>query len=95
MFLAVGVLLPKQAEVIFAAVQASSALEAAQQDVRFEVRTYFSNGSRGYDLMGTTRDQIISDVLVQFERFLQIVQAPEAKLVTTAPELPPAEQRSR
>ncbi|MBS7700372.1 MULTISPECIES: hypothetical protein [unclassified Chelatococcus] len=43
MFLAVGVLLPKQAEVIFAAVQAFSVLEAAQQDVRFEVRTYFSN----------------------------------------------------
>jgi choline/glycine/proline betaine transport protein len=69
---------------------AFSALEAAQQESRFEARTYFSNGSRGYDLMGMTKDQIISDVLVQFERYLQIVQAPEAALVISAPELPPS-----
>lgn len=68
---------------------AYSAAEAVQQESRFEARTYFSNGSRGYDLMGMTKEQIISDVLVQFERYLQIVQAPEATLVSTAPELPP------
>ena len=65
---------------------AFSALEAAQADVRFEARTFFSDGSRGYDLMGMDADQIIADVLVQFERYLSLVQSREAALVVGAPE---------
>lgn len=63
-----------------------SALEAAQGGVRFEARTFFSDGSRGYDLMGMSRDQIIADVLAQFDRYLQLVQSPDASLVIGAPE---------
>lgn len=64
---------------------AFSALEAAQADMRFEARTFFSDGSRGYDLMGMDADQIIADVLVQFERYLSLVQSREAALVVGAP----------
>jgi choline/glycine/proline betaine transport protein len=65
---------------------AFSALEAAQEELRFEARTFFSDGSRGYDLMGMAQDQIIADVLAQFERYLNLVQSPEVSLVTAAPE---------
>jgi choline/glycine/proline betaine transport protein len=65
---------------------AFSALEAAQSDMRYEARTYFSDGSRGYDLMGMEKDQMISDVLIQFERYLVLVQSPESALVAGAPE---------
>ncbi|MCO5732517.1 BCCT family transporter [Rhizobium sp. SSA_523] len=65
---------------------AFSALEATRQEHRSEARTYFSDGSRGYDVMGMGRDQIIADVLVQFDRYLQVVQMPETSLVLGAPE---------
>ncbi|MFC7399420.1 BCCT family transporter [Chelatococcus sp. GCM10030263] len=64
---------------------AFSALEAAQGDLRFEARTFFSDGSRGYDLMGMAQEQIIADVLGQFDRYLQLIQSPEASLVIAAP----------
>lgn len=66
-----------------------SALEAAQTKMRFEARTNFSDGSGGYDLMGMTQEQVISDVLAQFERYLQLVQSPEASLLVAAPEHAP------
>ncbi len=68
---------------------AFSALEASQEERRYEARTFFSDGSRGYDLYGMTRDQVIGDVLVQFERYLHLVQLLEAALVAAAPEHAP------
>lgn len=65
---------------------AFSAFEAAKPGFRHEARTYFSDGSRGYDVMGMTKDQLIADVLVQFERYLMLVQSPASQLVTAAPE---------
>ncbi|MGR7997662.1 MULTISPECIES: BCCT family transporter [unclassified Xanthobacter] len=63
-----------------------SAYEAAKPDFRYEARTYFSNGGRGYDVMGMSREQLLADVLVQFERYLLLVQSPASQLVTEAPE---------
>lgn len=68
---------------------AFSALEASRPDLRYEARTYFSDGSRGYDIMGLTRDQIITDVLTQFERYLAVVASPASELLTAAPEHAP------
>ena len=65
-----------------------SAFEAARSDCRYEARTYFSDGSRGYDVMGLSREQLIGDVLVQFERYLALVQSPQTALYATAPEVP-------
>lgn len=60
--------------------------DTAHPDYRFEARTYFSNGARGYDIMGMTRDQIIADILVQLERYQLLVQSPASQLLTEAPE---------
>ena len=65
---------------------AFSAMAAARPEFRYEARTYFSSGGRGYDVMGMSRDQLISDVLVQFERYLVLVQSPDVQLVHGAPE---------
>ncbi len=63
-----------------------SPMAAGKPEVRFEARTYFSSGNRGYDVMGMAREQLISDVLVQFERYLNLVQSPDVQLVHGAPE---------
>jgi choline/glycine/proline betaine transport protein len=55
-------------------------------DLRYEARTFFSDGSGGYDVMGMSKDQIIADVLAQFERYLALVSTPETALVLEAPE---------
>ena len=65
---------------------AFSPIEALAPELRFEARTFFSDGSKGYDLMGMTQDQIAADVLVQFERYLQLFQLPATALLVTAPE---------
>ncbi|WP_167626601.1 BCCT family transporter [Paracoccus luteus] len=66
-----------------------SPIEAAAPEMRFEARTFFSDGSQGYDVMAMTQDQIAADVLVQFERYLKLVQAPETSLFVAAPEHAP------
>jgi choline/glycine/proline betaine transport protein len=58
---------------------------AGKPEYRYEARTYFSSGGRGYDVMGMAPDQIITDVLVQFERYLNLVHSPETQLVQAAP----------
>ncbi|MDP9840676.1 choline/glycine/proline betaine transport protein [Neorhizobium huautlense] len=61
-------------------------VRAGEAEFRYEARTYFSSGNRGYDVMGMTREQLISDVLAQFERYLHLVHSPELQLVHGAPE---------
>ena len=68
---------------------AFSVPEATEAEMRYEARTYFSDGSRGYDLMGMNEEQVIADILGQFERYRQIVQLPATSLVVAAPEHEP------
>ncbi|KQT49482.1 transporter [Devosia sp. Leaf420] len=63
-----------------------SPMSAKMPEQRYEARTYFSSGGRGYNIMGMNRDQLIGDVLVQFERYLALVQSPEVQLMHAAPE---------
>lgn len=63
-----------------------STLAVGKPALRHEARTYFSSGDRGYDVMGMTKEQLIADILVQFERYLALVHAPETQLVHRAPE---------
>jgi choline/glycine/proline betaine transport protein len=65
---------------------AFTAFEAMKMGLRYEAHTFFSDGSRGYDMMGMSQEQIINDVLAQFERYLGLVKSTEAALLTTAPE---------
>ncbi|MDT6942281.1 BCCT family transporter [Brucella pseudogrignonensis] len=67
-------------------IPAFSTMAVGKPEFRFEARTYFSSGGRGYDVMGMTKDQLISDVLVQFERYLALVHTLETQLVHSAPE---------
>jgi choline/glycine/proline betaine transport protein len=67
-------------------IPAFSTMAVGKPEFRFEARTYFSSGGRGYDVMGMTKEQLISDVLVQFERYLALVHTPETQLVHSAPE---------
>lgn len=65
---------------------AFSPMAATRPEFRYEARTYFSSGGRGYDVTGMSREQLISDILVQFERYLVLVQSPDVQLVHAAPE---------
>ena len=55
--------------------------------MQHEARTYFNDVSGGYDVMGFTRDQIIGDVLVQFDRYLALVHSAGSQLYLKAPEV--------
>lgn len=68
---------------------ANFALAAGEPERRFEARTYFSSGGSGYDVMGLTREQLIADVLAQFERYLQLTHSPASQLLQAAPEHEP------
>ncbi|MEP9396981.1 BCCT family transporter [Mesorhizobium sp. KR2-14] len=65
---------------------AFTAFEAVKMGLRYEARTFFSDGSRGYDIMGMSQEQIIDDVLAQFGRYLALVHSRETALLTAAPE---------
>ncbi len=63
-----------------------AAVENGDVELSHQARTFFSDGSRGYDIVGFTRDQIIGDVLLQFDRYLALVQSPQAQLYAAAPQ---------
>lgn len=60
--------------------------DAVSAEVRHEAQTYFADGSQGYDIMGMSRDEIIGDVLHQFERYMALSVSNEVTLVVKAPE---------
>ncbi|WP_279480593.1 BCCT family transporter [Aureimonas sp. SK2] len=51
----------------------------------WSARTLFSDGSRGYDVIGFTKADLLSDVLAQFERYQILTQAQSTQLYTTSP----------
>ena len=57
-----------------------------QDEQRHEARTFFSDGSQGYDVMGMSKAEIITDVLIQFERYQALVQSPKSALYVGSPE---------
>jgi choline/glycine/proline betaine transport protein len=61
-------------------------LATGRPEQRYEARTYFSSGGRGYDVMGLHREQLIADILVQFERYLHLTHSPASQLLHGAPE---------
>ena len=61
---------------------AFSVSETDQVPLRYEAKTFFGDGSTGYDIMGFTRDRVIKDVLAQIERYLAQVRSIEASLLT-------------
>lgn len=68
------------------ALAAFSPLGTIDPPVRYEARTFFACGGRGYDVMGLSEDQLIADVLSQFERYLLLSDSPMTSLLSCAPE---------
>jgi choline/glycine/proline betaine transport protein len=63
---------------------------AAQAEGRrerlYESRTYIGDGSRGYDVMGLSKEQLIADILGQYERYRAHAVSPQSELYVTAPD---------
>ena len=57
-----------------------------KEGVHHQARTYFKDGSGGYDLMGFSKEQIISDVLVQYNHYLSLLHSPHSHLFATSPD---------
>ncbi|HEV7415893.1 MAG TPA: BCCT family transporter, partial [Tianweitania sediminis] len=69
---------------------AFSAADAARPDARrrqiWSARTSFSDGSRGYDVMGFSKDDVLADVLAQFERYQILTNARSTSLYAASPD---------
>jgi choline/glycine/proline betaine transport protein len=61
-----------------------TALDATVRESQHEARTFFDDGSAGYDIQGLGKDEIISDVLTQFERYQTIMRSPQLRLYGNA-----------
>jgi choline/glycine/proline betaine transport protein len=57
-----------------------TALDATMREARHEAHTFFDDGSAGYDILGLDKDEIINDVLTQFERYQTMVLSPQLRL---------------
>ncbi|OBX35500.1 high-affinity choline transport protein [Halomonas elongata] len=71
------------------------AMHTPQADKRYyRVEVYLMEGSQGYDLMGYNREQVIEDVLDQYERHMQFLHLnrmePGHINMPDSPEQPPA-----
>lgn len=51
----------------------------------FEPMTYFGDGRQGYDVQYMTREELIADVLKQYQRYLVLLEQDSAQLMTHAP----------
>lgn len=49
-------------------------------------KTFFSDGSRGYDIRGLTHQQIIEDALNQYEQYRALTQSSEASIFIGSPD---------
>jgi choline/glycine/proline betaine transport protein len=58
----------------------------AGRERTYEAKTYFGDGSHGYDIMGLDKDQIIADVLGQYEQYRGLFHSARSELYVTAPD---------
>lgn len=52
----------------------SFALRTSEQDTYYRFEVYLVDGSQGYDVMGYGKDQLIGDILDQYERHLEFLR---------------------
>ncbi|WP_102958626.1 BCCT family transporter [Mangrovicella endophytica] len=73
---------------------AFSAADVTRPDQRraqiWSARTVFSDGSRGYEVTGFSKEDILADVLAQFERYQLLTSAQSTALYVAAPDPTPA-----
>lgn len=53
---------------------------------RHEARVFFSDGVSGYNVMSMSKEQLMDDVLSQYERYQELMQSPRSMLYASAPE---------
>ncbi|HYH11155.1 MAG TPA: BCCT family transporter, partial [Thermomicrobiales bacterium] len=51
--------------------------------------THFTDGRRGYNVMGYSRDQLINDVIDQYEIYRLMLRSPQSELFITSPDRTP------
>ena len=64
----------------------SAAQNTSGSDVVYEPVTYFADGRAGYDIQYLNREEIIADVLRQYERYRVLSQQSGTQLLNSAPE---------
>ena len=88
-----GVELQERPHAVFNPLSATrSASGEDEGDVVVTPMTFFADGRAGYDIRYMTRDEVIADVLRQFERYLELTQHAATELLTTAPEHSPGKE---
>lgn len=58
---------------VFALEQSTNIASLHEQDKYYRAEVYLSEGSQEYDLLGYTKEQIIADILNQYERHMQFL----------------------
>ncbi|QLI81780.1 BCCT family transporter [Chitinibacter fontanus] len=61
-------------------------LPASERQQTFEPVTFFADGRRGYDIEYMRTEELIADVLRQYERYLSLSQSENTHLINTTPE---------
>lgn len=67
------------------ALKEESALPGLTQTEVFEPFTYFGDGRVGYDVQYMTKDELIADVLKQYQRYLNLMHSEDLALIMKAP----------
>lgn len=62
------------------------AVDAARRTETWMAKTFFADGRKGYNIMGFDREQLIEDMLGQYEAYVQLIDSTEANLYITSPE---------
>jgi len=72
-------------------VAAFTAAEVTRPEQRrphiWTARTWFNDGSRGYDIMDLTGEQVVADVLTQFEAYQALLQSQKTSLYIGSPDI--------
>lgn len=61
-------------------------LPASERQHTYEPVTFFADGRRGYDIEYMRTEELIADVLKQYERYLSLSQSQNTHLINTTPE---------
>lgn len=64
---------------------ANAALPTSEQAQTFEPTTYFTDGRKGYDVQYLTENEMLADILKQYERHLSVSLNADAALLQHAP----------
>lgn len=65
--------------------------QGAKTNQIWTAMTHFFDGRRGYNIDGLSEDQVITDILDQFDVYRQIARAPQTALYVTSPDMIPEE----